>query len=115
MAWVKGQSGNPLGAPARVKPWREALARALRRRDEGQEIGTTLEKIADVVVALALSGDATAYREVADRFDGKVPQAVVGDDEHPPIQTETETIERIIIEHIKDTNSESFPTVAGSH
>jgi hypothetical protein len=27
----------------------------------------------------------TAFREAADRLDGKVPHAVVGDDEHPPV------------------------------
>ncbi len=29
--------------------------------------------------------DTAAAREIADRLDGKVPQAIVGDEEHPPV------------------------------
>jgi hypothetical protein len=38
----------------------------------------------------------TKLREVADRIDGKVPQALVGDDESDPINLVTE-IRRVIV------------------
>ncbi len=41
-------------------------------------------------------GDVPSIREIADRFDGKVPQAVVGDDEHDPINLVAE-IRRTIV------------------
>ena len=84
MPWAKGQSGNPKGR-AKEKPWRDALERVLKRRDDGTEIGTTLEKIADMCVRKALDGDKDAMREIAERHDGKVPQAIIGDDEEAPI------------------------------
>jgi hypothetical protein len=35
---------------------------------------------------LLLKGDVPAIREIADRLDGRVPQAIVGDDESDPIR-----------------------------
>ena len=35
---------------------------------------------------LLLKGDVSAIREIADRLDGRVPQAIVGDDESDPIR-----------------------------
>ena len=38
---------------------------------------------------LERAGEETAaFREAADRLDGKVPQAMVGDEEHPPVVPE---------------------------
>jgi len=37
-------------------------------------------------------GDVSSIREIADRLDGKVPQAVVGDDEHDPVGIVFKTI-----------------------
>jgi hypothetical protein len=114
MVWQKGQSGNPLGA-GRNKPWKDALTRALKRRDDGREIGATLEKIADTVVGLALNGDLNACKEIAERHDGKVPQAIVGDDDHAPVQTEQTIIERIIVEHsLTDRDGQDFPATSGT-
>jgi hypothetical protein len=44
-----------------------------------------LRRVADALISKALTGDVAAIKEVADRLDGRVPQAVVGDDEHPPV------------------------------
>jgi hypothetical protein len=55
----------------------------------------SLRAIARGLLDRALTSDAAA-REVADRIDGKVPQAHVGDDEHDPIGM-VHRIERIII------------------
>lgn len=50
------------------------------------EGGTRLRAVADALVEKAMGGDVPAIKEVADRLDGKVPQALVGDSEHDPIQ-----------------------------
>ena len=42
-----------------------------------------LRKIADRLVANAIAGDMRAIKEVADRLDGKAPQAVIGDNDDP--------------------------------
>jgi phage I-like protein len=77
--WQPGQSGNPNGRP-KSKPFKDALQRLLAKAD-GQE----LENIAAALMAKASIGDVAAIKEVADRMDGKVPQAVIGDNEHDPI------------------------------
>jgi hypothetical protein len=45
-----------------------------------------LEKIAEVLLDAAEAKEAWAAKEIADRFDGKPAQAIVGDDEAPPVQ-----------------------------
>ncbi len=47
--------------------------------------GTRLRAVADALVEKAITGDVPAIKEIADRIDGKVPQAVVGDNDHPGI------------------------------
>ena len=84
MAWQPGQSGNPNGAPKRVKVWREAINRAIKRRE--QEDPQALEKLADKLLAAVDAGDIAAIKEFGDRIDGKVAQPVGGDDEIGPIK-----------------------------
>jgi hypothetical protein len=102
MVWQKGQSGNPLGR-AVEKPWKDALARAIKRQhdmalNEGLIVrpqfpvaaaqdgkvtvpeGQALELIADMCVQQALCGDLGARKEISERLDGKVPQAIEGTD-----------------------------------
>lgn len=45
-----------------------------------------LRPIAAALIQEASEGNVNAIKELADRLDGKVPQAIVGDDEHEPIQ-----------------------------
>lgn len=45
-----------------------------------------LRAVADALLDKAMSGDVQAIKEVADRLDGKVAQAIVGDDDHGPVQ-----------------------------
>jgi hypothetical protein len=41
--------------------------------------GDKLRKVADALVDKAMTGDVPAIKEIADRLDGKVPQALEGD------------------------------------
>ena len=82
----------------------------MKRRDDGVGIGTTLEKIADKVVESALAGDKDAVREIAERHDGKVAQAIVGDGDAPPVNMKL-IIENIIVDP-KETSSEGVPPSA---
>lgn len=88
MAWQPGESGNPTGAPKKAKLWRDAINRAIKRREEADPLA--LEKLADKLLAAVDTGDVPAMKEFGDRIDGKVAQAVIGGDEdEPPIQTVT--------------------------
>src|SRR5262245_43757219 len=85
MPWKQGQSGNPGGRP-KEKPFRDALrmeAHALARAEKADHPDGSLRANAQL---LLLKGDVAAIREIADRLDGRVPQAIVGDDESDPIR-----------------------------
>lgn len=83
MPWQPGESGNPAGAPKRAKLWRDAINRAIKRREA--EDPQALEKLADKLLAAVAAGDVGAMKEFGDRLDGKVPQGIGGDDELPPV------------------------------
>ena len=77
MTWEKGQSGNPSGGVRTRKPWREALERAVKRRDAEKDGNPQmLEVIADQCVADAANGVMPAVKEIGDRLDGKAVQGV---------------------------------------
>lgn len=57
---------------------------------------TKLRAVADALVAKAISGDVAAIKEIADRIDGKVPQALVGDSDFDPITISR--IERVVVD-----------------
>lgn len=71
---------RPPGAENKNKRFKAALARYADADPK------RLDELAEKLWTTALEGDVAAMREVADRLDGKVPQAIVGDDEAPPIQ-----------------------------
>lgn len=77
------------------KLFRDALMVAVKR-DGITEDGKPTKKlalIAEAVVEKAITGDVPAVKEIADRLDGKVVQAVAGPDGESPI----EMIQRIIV------------------
>jgi ribosomal protein L17 len=81
MAFKKGQSGNPAGAPKRPRIFTQSLLTALKQTDADNV--EAIQRIADKLVDLAKDGDVQAIKEIADRVEGKVPQAVVGDPDNP--------------------------------
>jgi hypothetical protein len=75
-----GQSGNPAGRP-KSKPFREAIQRAL---EEAGDDKVSLQAVATALVGKAMMGDVSAIKELADRMDGKVAQAIIGGEEEDP-------------------------------
>lgn len=84
MPWQPGQSGNPAGPPKRAKLWRDAINRAIKRREDTDP--QALEKLADKLLAKVDEGDVAAIKEFGDRLDGKPTQPLSGDDDEPPIR-----------------------------
>lgn len=83
------------GRPPKEKSFANMLNIAIKEAIEGSD-KTKLRAVADALVDKAMSGDVPAIKEIADRLDGKVPQAVVGDDGSDPINLVTE-IRRVIV------------------
>lgn len=71
------------GRPPKEKSFANMLRIAINEATESG--GTKLRDVAEALVSKAVSGDVNAIKEVADRLDGKVAQAIVGDDEADPI------------------------------
>ena len=67
------------------KLMRDAIMLDLHREAENADGVKTkkLNIIAAKLVDLATLGDMAAIKEINDRVDGKVPQAVIGDDDQP--------------------------------
>src|SRR5262245_31585924 len=77
MARGRKTGGRQKGTPNKDKPFKAALQAELA---EAGADGPTLRKVARALLEQAASGNARAIREVADRLDGKVPQAIGGVD-----------------------------------
>jgi hypothetical protein len=88
MVFQPGNRANPGGRP-KEKKFTEALRVALNDEVEkdGQKV-TKLRVIADRLIAEAMAGEGWAIQQVADRIEGKPPQAIVGDDNEAPIRLE---------------------------
>ena len=76
------QPGNQNAAKG--KRWQNAIDKALENRckSDGQK---ALVEIATAMIDKCMDGDMTAIKEIGDRIDGKVAQALIhqGDEEHP--------------------------------
>lgn len=80
--------------PGKIKRFRAALVRQIDAEGGDPD---ALDKIARALLKMAAEGDVQAAREVADRLDGKVAQALVGDKSEDPIQMDVQKIERVIV------------------
>ena len=81
---MAGTVGNTNSAKG--KEWTAALRRAMAHRAEDGNYRTTLLRIATAVIAKAEEGDKEAWREIADREDGKPAQAVGQDPDAEPFR-----------------------------
>jgi hypothetical protein len=73
-------AGNANSGRKQEKPFRDALRIELAAA-EGNQRGLRL--IARKLIEAAEEGKMDAIKELADRMDGKAPQAIVGDEENP--------------------------------
>lgn len=69
------------GRPPKEKSFANMLNVAIKEATESG--GTKLRAVADALIDKAIAGDVQAIKEIADRLDGKVPQAVVGEEDQP--------------------------------
>ena len=84
-------AGAPLGNQnaARAKIWRAAIVRALEKRSQSRVDGIKeIDALAERLLDLVATGDLGALKEFGDRMDGKPAQAIVGDEDSPPIQVQ---------------------------
>jgi hypothetical protein len=88
-----GQSGNPNGRP-KTRPFKDALKKALEAAGDDSE---GLRLVAVALVQKAREGDVSAIKELADRIDGKVAQAIIGGDDDDPAVQHIHRIERVIV------------------
>ena len=80
-----GQSGNPGGRP-KVKVWTDAIREAVDKVDQlDPEQRPRLALLAEALVAAGLAKEVAALKEIGDRLEGKVPQALVGDPDGSPV------------------------------
>lgn len=76
MPFQPGQVANPEGKSGNVKPWADAIRRALARRADGDL--QDINKLADKLLDKAAEGDLPALKELGDRLDGRPAQAITG-------------------------------------
>lgn len=65
--------------PFADKLWRDAIRKAAMEQAEGKRGPRKLELAARALVTAAMGGDVSAMKEMGDRLDGKVPQALTGE------------------------------------
>lgn len=81
MTFETGKSGNPGGRP-KAKPFADALRMEIAAAGAD---GKALRIVAAKLLEKAAEGDMQAIKELADRVDGKVAQAIIGDSEADPV------------------------------
>jgi hypothetical protein len=96
MPFEPGKSGNPGGRP-KSKPFKEALLIEALAAERGDECEAKPGSLRWNARQLLNQGDVPAIREIADRLDGKVAQAIVGDDDQDAINV-VARIERVIVD-----------------
>lgn len=94
-------AGRPPGSENKDKPFREALRMEIAEAGEDRK---ELRKIARALLVKGADGDVGAIREIADRLDGKVPQAIGGTDDLPPVKLEPLT--RVIVDPRENPDGE---------
>lgn len=87
-------AGNANSGRKAEKPFADALRMELAAAGEDHK---ALRLIARVLIEKASAGDLQAINSLVDRTDGKVPQALIGDNDSDPIKVVTR-IERIIVD-----------------
>jgi hypothetical protein len=97
MVFQPGQSGNPGGRP-KTKPFKEALLMEAKAAERGEPCEAKPGSLRWNARKLLELGEVPAIKELADRLDGKVAQAIVGGDEDDPAINMVARIERVIVD-----------------
>lgn len=81
----------PLGNQnaAKAKRWQKAIERALAR-SSGESVDAGLDTAANKLVSAANAGDQWALKELGERIDGKVAQAIIGDSSEDPLNVKVQ-------------------------
>lgn len=77
MAWKQGESGNP-GGRRKDKPFFDALRIEAAAAERGDPCEAKQGSLRWNARQLLEKGDVQAIKEIADRLDGKVAQAIEG-------------------------------------
>lgn len=86
--------------PKTDKIWADAVNRAVKRRLEKSEgKPQKLERLADKLVSMALSGDMQAIKEIGDRLDGRPFQSVDHSSKDGTMTPQAIEIRAVIPEH----------------
>ena len=94
-------AGNANSGRRAEKPFRDALRMQLKEAGDDHK---ALRIIAAKLIEKAQEGDMQAIKELADRTDGKVPQAIVGDDDEAPINVVNKIVREIVRPQPNDPN-----------
>jgi hypothetical protein len=76
------EPGNQEGKKANHKKPRMITQKLIARLNDAE--GAALDRLIAALIAKAQEGDVPAIKEVFDRVDGKVAQAIIGGDEEDP-------------------------------
>jgi hypothetical protein len=76
------ERGNQEGKKANHKKPRMITQKLIARLNDAE--GAALDRLIAALIAKAQEGDVPAIKEVFDRVDGKVAQAIIGGDEEDP-------------------------------
>jgi hypothetical protein len=96
-------AGNANSGRRAEKPFRDALRMELAAIGDDHK---ALRQIARNLIKMAMDeeGKLDAIKELADRSDGKVAQAIVGDDEQDPISVVSKIVREIVRPQPNDPN-----------
>lgn len=89
------EAGNQQAKKANHKKPRIITQKLIARLNDAD--GAALDRVIAALLAKAQEGDVSAIKEIMDRVDGKVPQAVIGGDEDDPAINLVHRIERVIV------------------
>ena len=87
------EKGNKYGGARKVKPFRDALMMEIAAAGGDHK---ALRKIAAALLGKASGGDVSAINALADRTDGKVAQAPVGDSEQDAVRVHPTIVRKIV-------------------